>query len=366
MGSNLALAQVDPSKASLLHSSGRSADKNSLDSSRYTVRPENKTQTRDVEPIKPPRSQVDRSRNVVKDKPAETQQAQPAKVEQKVAEEGSEVVEVPAQENEEVAIRVRDFFLGGSEESIQEFKALLHPRDIRQNLVEVGAAAGMFYQNSGSNYWYRRNYSFGPMVSADATLWLTPFLGFRADFATSLASDMRGDPSGTRRIPADHQWWAGQIRFRKSFGLDRKSPHLLIGVGFSEYRLNVPANDPDRIRVRTSGPTISLGLQKPSSVSHIWEFGVQLLPRGEQQEGKTGINIKSGSKQETYSMGLWIGSRFVMDRKHQFYWQLSHTLDKSLFDGQANTVDPVNGVQPSGVYVNTGTSIFKFGYTWAE
>lgn len=259
-----------------------------------------------------------------------------------------------------------EIFLGGSEESIQEFKNLLHPRDLRQNLVEVGAAVGVFYQDSNSNYWYRRHHSFGPIVSADATIWITPFLGFRADFATSLASEIRGDPAGTRRIPADHQWWAGSLFFRKSFGLDRKSPMLFVGVGFREYRINVPANDPDRIRVRTSGPSITLGIQQPTSVSHLWEAGVQLLPRGDQQEGKTGINIRSGSKQETYSLGIYVGSRIVMDRKHQFYWQLSHTLDKSLFDGQASLPDPISGNQPTGVYINTGTTIFKLGYTWAE
>ncbi|MCB0385251.1 MAG: hypothetical protein KDD43_07645 [Bdellovibrionales bacterium] len=365
VGGGLALGQVDPSSATLLRSSGKAPDKNSLDSSRYTVRPESKTPPKTDFISTQPKADSTKVQNKTTH-PNKTENAKSPEVDgaQTAAQEPVAVEVEPQQQ--EVAEQMRDFFMGGSEESIHEFKALLHPRDLRQNLVEVGAAVGVFYQDASSNYWYRRNHTFGPLVSADATIWITPFLGFRADFATSLASEMRGDPAGTRRIPADHQWWAGGLYFRKSFGLDRKSPLLLIGVGFREYRLNVPANDPDRIRVRTSGPSITLGIQQPSSVTHLWEAGVQLLPRGDQQEGKTGVNIRSGSKQETYSLGMWVGSRIVMDRKHQFYWRLTHTLDKSLFDGQANVADPISGVQPTGVYVNTGTTMFKLGYTWAE
>ncbi|MCB0361647.1 MAG: hypothetical protein KDD35_02950, partial [Bdellovibrionales bacterium] len=206
----------------------------------------------------------------------------------------------------------------------------------------------------------------GPLATAGAALWLTPFLGFNGEFTTSLASDIVGNVDGSLRIPADYQWWSGGIRFRKSFALDRRSSHLIIGVDFNESRLNVPANAPDRIRVRTSGAAISLGLQKPTSPNHSWEVGVKLLPRQDQNEGKTGIAISSGAKQQTYSIGFWLGSRFLLDRKNQYFWQLSHYFDKSLYDGQANKVDPSTGLQPSGVQVSNGTSMFRMGYTWGE
>ncbi|MCC7404004.1 MAG: hypothetical protein IT288_06345 [Bdellovibrionales bacterium] len=368
LGAHLALAQVDPSSATLLRSSGKAPDRDSLDSSRYTVKPEARPAPKvEVPPPVAPAPKVDPTK--AQGSNVKTDTGAPVATETVTAPPVAEPASEPPPTNAtppEMAEQMRDFLLGGSQQSIQEFKELLHPRDIRQNLVEVGVAAGLFYQDAASNFWHRRHFSYGPLISADAKLWLTPFLGFQGEFATSLAADMRGDPAGTRRIPADHQWWRGGILFRKSFGLDRKSPLLTIGVGFNEHRLNVPANDVDRIRTRLSGAAVSLGLQQPTSQTHFWEYGVQFLPRESEQEGKTGLSLRSGTKQETYSIAVWLGSRTVMDRKHQVYWQLSHTLDKTLYDGQASKTDPISGIQPAGVFVNTGTTMFRLGYTWAE
>jgi hypothetical protein len=387
-----AFSQLDPSSATLLKSTETETDGESLDESRYNVKSNQKSSVRLPEDTLSRDSGLSpKSVNLRPKAPNETA-SPPANQEQKQGQVLQSQTPLPpeklgvetlnsnkgeslktATENDstqekssELGDHMRELILGGSQESIQEYKALLHPYDLRQNLVEIGASAGMFYQNSGSNYWYRRYYSFSPLITAETAFWLTPFLGFKGEFSTSLASEINGDPAGTRKIPADHQWWSGGIRFRKSFGLDRRSPHLLIGLDFNESRMTVPANDPDRIRVRTSGLAISAGLQRPSSQTHIWDFGVRLLPRADQQEGKTASAVRSGLKQQTYSVGFWIGSRLLLDRKNQYFWQISHCLDKSLYDGQANQVDPISGIQPSGVQVTLGTTLFRLGYTWGE
>jgi len=362
--SNLTLAQVDPSNASLLRSSSQSPDKSSLDSSRYTIRPEI---TKSQPLIKRPASPLETQKNKIigPKKPSNFKSNFKEKPSQSDFVQLNQELKASKENQKKEVIQVENFFWRGAE-GAKDFKSLLHPQDTRQNLLEIGVDAGVLYQDSRSNYWYRRYSSSSPMLSANMTLWLTPFLGFRADFMTSMSSDMKGDPTTHRRIPVDHQWWSGQVRFRKSFGLDRKSPHILIGIGLNEYRINVPTNDLNRIRVHTSGSVIELGLQKPSSVDHIWELGVQVLPQAKQKEKKTGIKVQSGSKQDTNGVGFWIGSRFVIDRKRQFYWRLSHTLNKSLYKGQANMDDPIEGTKPEGVYVKTGITLFKVGYTWAE
>lgn len=387
-----AFSQLDPSSAVLLKSTETETEGESLDESRYNLKTNPKSSGRLPEDALSKDSVLSPKSGNLRPKVPNEMVPSPASQEQKrgqVLQDGTSLptettdlraltthngersnTEVendsPQEKNSELGDHVRELILGGSQENIQEYKALLHPYDLRQNLVEIGASAGMFYQNSGSNYWYRRYYSFSPLITAETAFWLTPFLGFKGEFSTSLGSEIDGDPAGTRKIPADHQWWSGGIRFRKSFGLDRKSPHLLIGLDFNESRMTVPANDPDRIRVRTSGLAISAGLQRPSSQTHIWDFGVRLLPRADQQEGKTASTVRSGLKQQTYSMGIWIGSRLLLDRKNQYFWQISHCLDKSLYDGQANQVDPISGIQPSGVQVTLGTTLFRLGYTWGE
>lgn len=386
----VANAQLDPSNATLLRSGSSNIDHDALDSSRYNIRPESSSTSRrtreearnqslkqtnsadlkrENQPQQPPTIESSLSPDNPTNEPRPIANPQHPSANNSSEKTNSDTLppsEGVRQESNDMSAQVRDLLLGGSQENVQQYKRLLHPYDIRQNMVEVGASAGVFYQNSASNYWYRRYYSYGPLVSAEATLWLTPFLGFKGEFSTSLASDMNGNPEGTRRIPADHQWWSGGLRFRKSFGLDRKSSHLLIGVDFNESRLTVPADDPDRIRLRTSGMALSLGIQVPSTLTHHWELGVRLLPRGDQHEGKTGSSVRSGFKQQTYSIGFWLGSRFILDRKNQYFWQISHYLDKSLYDGQANQADPLTGIQPAGVQVSIGTTILRFGYTWGE
>lgn len=387
-----AFSQLDPSSAALLKSTETETDGESLDESRYNLKANQKSSGRlpedallkdsilspksgNLRPKVPnemapsPASQEQKRGQVLQSEtplPTETVDLRALTTNNGERSKTGTENDSPQEKSSELGDHVRELILGGSQESIQEYKALLHPYDLRQNLVEIGASAGMFYQNSGSNYWYRRYYSFSPLITAETAFWLTPFLGFKGEFSTSLGSEIDGDPAGTRKIPADHQWWSGGIRFRKSFGLDRKSPHLLIGLDFNESRMTVPANDPDRIRIRTSGLAISAGLQRPSSQTHIWDFGVRLIPRADQQEGKTASIVRSGLKQQTYSVGIWIGSRLLLDRKNQYFWQISHCLDKSLYDGQANQVDPISGIQPSGVQVTLGTTLFRLGYTWGE
>ncbi len=375
VGPQLSQGQVDPSTATLLNStqSPEELDSDSLDSGRYQIRnlpPSPARHSSDVSsgssttlpPAKTSTSTLlPKSQEKISNQQSEVSEPSSSTSVTPPTMSPTSVPSTPSASNE-----INKWVLGGSEERIKDYMMLLHPADIRQNLVEITASTGVFYENSASNYWYRRYYSQGPLVSASASLWITPFLGVMGEFSSSLGSDMSGNPAGTRRIPADHQWWTTGLRFRQSFGLDRRSPHLLVGIDFSEQRINVPVDDPDRLRIKTTGVVLSLAVQIPSQPYHFWEMGTRLIPRENQQEGKTSSTARSGTSQQSYAVGFWIGSRFLFDRKNQIFWQLSHTLDKSLYDGQASQADPLSGQTPSGVQITQGLSLFRIGYTWAE
>jgi len=347
-------AQVDP----LMRSRGQAPDKEDLDSSRYSVRPT--ASSAKVEHAEPKPAKV-----------AETKVEAPKPVEQK-----KEVKEEPVQEAAKevappaaktgVADKVQDAILGGTQEEVDDYRKILHPLDTRLNLFELSLSPSYIYNNSGSSYWYHNYYTSSPGLSIDAITWFSPFFGLQTAYTTSMSTELRANPAGTKFLKVEHQWFDTALRFRKFFGISRKSAQLTFGLGYSEHQLKVPSDATDRVGSKTSGVKLGVEAVIPSSNTSSWTLGFYLMPRAKYAEKSTALDLKSGTGSETNEIGISIGNRYTFDRYNQIFWKATHSVEKTIFSGTANTTDPLSSLTPEGVSITNSTSIFSFGYIWGN
>src|SRR5690606_26471992 len=107
-------------------------------------------------------------------------------------------------EPENVASKIGEFVSGGSSEEVKKQRSEVHPKDPRQNLLNLNMSSGYFYTNAQSNYWYRDFYSGAPALSVGADVWFTPMLGLSAGYMTTLGADLSAAPGTDEKIVVDH------------------------------------------------------------------------------------------------------------------------------------------------------------------
>lgn len=331
--SSSAFAQLDPSSSRLLM---QGSSDQSLDSSRYQMRPKTQGETRSVQ----------RVRSVPKpSEPAPT--SKPAHVKPK-----------PPKEVKPVPVKIVEV------EPKEEKR--IHISDPRLNLVEVNFAPGVMYINSNSQTWYRDYFSFSPSIDVDAKIWITPSLAVKAGYGTSLAADITSAPTGLSKTATEHRSFSGGFEFRNFASASRKSLSYAFGLGYSDYQMIVPRTSTDRIRLKTKGAVLSLSTRIPLSLSEARFLSIDILPQLKTAEESTQVSFKSGKLDSAHGIRLSVGGEYVIDRKQQFYWKLSHRVDKHVYEGASSANDPITGTTLSGISVTTGTTQFQFGFSWGD
>ncbi|OFZ19461.1 MAG: hypothetical protein A2Z20_05410 [Bdellovibrionales bacterium RBG_16_40_8] len=241
-----------------------------------------------------------------------------------------------------------------------------HAEDKRQNLVIISVAPNYLYVNSSSHYWFRNYHSAGPGISIGADVWLSPTVGINIGYLTSLVADVKAEPTASRAILTDHRYSTVGLQFRKYTSTSRRSLNFVWGVKFSDYEMSLPAEEKYRTRLHTTGLGLSIKATLPSTISEAWTAESELLPKLKVQEEKTAASLKSGADVTSYGVKLSLGREYILDRRNQVFWRISHRVDKSVYEGTANQNDPITGIAPKGVSVTTGSTLLEFGYAWGE
>lgn len=351
------MAQVDPSSVLLLK---RGTSNEDYSSSRYTVKPKSSKEL----PKSTSPQEAERKPQVhpLPEKSTPTvitsEEIRSVDITNNNVESPSSFISSPEQAlDPDVFMDIKD---------VEKLKRHFHPQDPRKNILEFSLGVNYFYQDSNSRYWHRDNFSHGPGIDANLNLWVTPFLGVHAGYSTSLNSNLRASPSGLEYLDADHAWFSSGLRFRKFFGLSRKAKSLNFGVDYYEYQLQIPTSSADRMGLSSKGVSVSLEIDVPERVNTSWQIGFELQPDLSHNETIGGRNIKSGRSNNSSAVGLWYGRKLWLNRKNQFYWQLSHKAEINKYSGMSSVEDPRLGDSIRGVTVNNSTSFFQMGFTWGR
>jgi hypothetical protein len=346
---------MDPSTASL-NQGGGSLEPEDLDSSRFTVKPV-------VTPTAPDKPEIVVIKRKKKVEASTKIEVKPTPAASLASTEPPTPAPPPATEHHSLTDQVKVLVLG-NDEQIDEFHKQIHPADRRNNRVEITVAPTYVYEGSSSNYSFRQFTFQSPAINANAKVWLTPFFGVQADY-TSTFDAMVKSPSAQQMVAINHQDIEIGLRFRKHFGLTRKSSSLTWGLDFIQITDSIPTDTADRVSTSTSGVSVSMQGDFPSSTGYSTFVGVELQPRLVHSENSDN-NIHSGGRNETDAVGAWLGGDWLFDRQHQMFWKVHHRIEQNVFDGSASNLDPVSGVTPNGVSTTNSTTLFSIGYRWGS
>lgn len=259
--------------------------------------------------------------------------------------------------------QMKVLFLGGDDE-IEEFNKQINPGDRRLNHLEISLAPVYFYDASQSSYSVRRFTVSGTGVEGHAKVWGTPFFGLAFDYFSSLNSSVASRGS-QQNVSATYQNIGIGVRFRKHFGFSRKAPSVAWGLSFIQDSMNVPGNTSDRVSTTTSGLSLGLHLDLPSSLTYSHSLGLEFQPRLVHSE-KSDLQIQSGGSSEADAIDAYVGGDFIFDRRNQIYWKLDLRLEQIRFSGAGSQVDPVTGSTPNGASILRSTTFFSIGYHWGS
>ena len=263
-----------------------------------------------------------------------------------------------------VVVQVKELLLGGSDESIDEYRKQIHPEDPRANVISISLAPAYYYLGSSSDYSFRDYSSHGPGLGLGMNVWVTPFFGVQSKFFSSFTGSVKS--GGQNAVPLEQQNFEAGIRFRRHFGNTRKSGNLSWGIDYHDSLTKIGQQATTIIGKKSSGLSLTLEGEIPSNNTYAHTFQVDLRPRLNHSERNTTAEARSGTKSETNAVGLSLGGQWTLNRSNQVFWKGQYIVERNLFEGAASTVDPHTGNTPEGVSITNSVLIFYFGFKWGS
>lgn len=269
-------------------------------------------------------------------------------------------------EDENILVRARDALMGGSPEILDEYRSYLQPDDIRRNIIEIRLAPSVIYNDSQSPSYSRSYNGFTPGLYFSNDIWFTMFFGLNTTYRVSLNGSVPNNPQNSSFVNASHEWASVGLRFRRFYGFGKNSPSLEFGVDLREYQYRVPTDDPNRVRLKSTGAFLNVEAKIPSSSRYSSNYSFGLSPWLTHSEANAGTAVLSGSQNTTFVLNAGFGGEYKLERTSRIFWKIDYELQRSLFDGSASGADRITGATLNNVPVNNGFLIFNFGYTWAK
>jgi len=272
----------------------------------------------------------------------------------------------PAADEPTITQQAQSIFAATPEKVLDFYQSQFDDSDPRRNKIEITFAPSYISNESSSNYSYRDYRSVFTGMNLGANVWLTPAVGLGGNFLFSLGADTSGDAVTNTRSPARYEFLDIALKFRQFFGFSQTSKSVQFDMLYSDYKMNVNADDIHRAKLKTAGLGLKMSLRVPSSAEVAWIVGGSFYPRLQHTEAKAGADVGSGNNTENVRMGLHLGSEVKLSRESQIFFEASATSEKNLFDGAAKTVDPATGTTPNNVSVTNTFYMFTMGYRWGN
>lgn len=268
---------------------------------------------------------------------------------------------------EEPGIRTQaeSLFNDGAQKVYEFYKEQIHEDDIRNNRLEIEVTPTAVYNDSSSNYSFREYQSFFNALKVRSNVWLTPLIGVSGQVLFSFAADV-DSVTDNSRVSTKYEFMDVGLNFRKFFGMSRKSNSLEFSLLYNENKMSPSSDNMSRPKLSSTGFGVGLKARLPTSFSYAWVIGGSFFPRLQHDESETGIDVNSGSMEESARIGLDLGGEWKFDRESQVVWNLGISSERNVFDGTANLPDPSTGSAPSNISVTNSLYMFSLGYRWGH
>ncbi|MES2855373.1 MAG: hypothetical protein V4692_05900 [Bdellovibrionota bacterium] len=372
-------AQVDPSSALLLNSSGDTTVRETgIGSGRYTVRPKadakrdtsRNVRSENAAPVVQPSPSATptpipappESPKAAQTVPQKAPQPAPQAVPQKISAPQAQSPQTPAQQPGQYAPQAQQ--AAPQQTQVQDGRE--NRSDSRLTLIELSIAPGYLYNSSESSYSFRNYNVSAPTIGADARVWINPSVAIQTGYLGTLSASVSDSSNGSRSVAAAQQWFTLGVRSRSFLSASRLVPTLSTSFDYFEYEFRAPSDALTRAKLKTMGIRISADAELPVTPYRSWTLGFSIAPKMQHREGSTAVNFQSGGNVDANQVGASIGSIFKFDVKSSMFIKLSHVVEKDLFTGPATVADPVSGQTPTGVSVTNSFTMIQLGYTWGN
>lgn len=272
----------------------------------------------------------------------------------------------PAEQEPTITQQAQSIFAADPEKVLDFYQAQFDENDSRRNKIEISFAPSFITNESSSNYSFRDYRSVFTGMNLGANVWLTPAVGIGGNFMFSLGADTSGDAVTGTRSPARFEFLDAGLKFRQFFGFSAMSKSVQFDVLYSDYKMNVNADDAYRAKIKTSGLGLKMTLRLPSSNDVAWLVGGSFYPRLQHTESKAGVDVNSGNNTENVRVGVQLGSEVKLSRESLIFYEASMSSEKNMFDGTAKFADPATGLTPKNVSVTNTFYLFSVGYRWGN
>lgn len=263
-----------------------------------------------------------------------------------------------------ISEQAESLFANKTDKVYEYYRQEVHPEDVRNNKVEIDFAPLLIYNDSSSNYSFRKYQSFFEALKLKASVWLTPLIGVSGQYMFSFGADV--DDANHSKISTKYEYVDLGLNFRKFFGISRKANSLEFSVLYSDNSFRVSNESTMHSRLKSNGLGVGLKARLPSSGSYSWVLGGSFFPRLQHSESATAVNARSGSTDENTRLEFDLGGEWLFSRYSQMVWNLGVSSERNLFSGTASLPDSSTGSTPSNVSVTNTLYMLNLGYRWGH
>jgi|GEM_PF-5499855 len=242
----------------------------------------------------------------------------------------------------------------------------IHPEDIRNNRLEVDIHSMYSDIKSHSNYSYRQYETQFVGFDLGTNVWITPGIGITSRISYSIAASIPNSAPSNSNSLAKFEDLDFGFKFRRFFGSSRRANYFETTIVLLDSKINVLADDSQRMRTKTNGIAVLMNVYLPVSPHWTHHFGVFFAPRLSHSEASTGIEAFSGSPGDSNKFGLIVGSDLKFNRENQVLLDLGIYSEKNQFTGLTSLQDQDTNNVLNNTAVRTTTSVLRIGYRWGK
>jgi hypothetical protein len=253
-----------------------------------------------------------------------------------------------------------------SNSTLDYYNERIHPQDIRNNRLEMDVHAIYTDIKARSNYSYRQ---FGTQFAGfdlGTNVWITQGLGITSRISYSIAASIPNESASNTNSLAKFEDLEFGLKFRRFFGVSRRANYFETNLILLDSKLNVLADDSQRMRTKTNGLGLLLSIYVPTAPQWTHHLSVLFAPRLAHSESSTGVEAFSGSPGDSTRMGLVIGSELKFSRENQVLLDFGIYSEKNQFTGFTGMPDQNTNSFLNNTAVTTTTSVLRMGYRWGK